>query len=221
MLVENWLVYHYYDPEWTGPGLTKGWRMVSVELYEGSGPDDKTRSSDMSSYSDGSVNVTAFEQAYVFPHAITALSPTTTKFGMTSKDLIVASRTHQIQSIQRRLLDPRRPNRKVTAEEQEEFLVPYEPVLTNDPKRVLSHHYEVANIQRIVTSPALLESTSLVFAYGLDMFLTRVAPSSTFDVLNENFNKVQLVLTVSGLALAIMFTKPMVRRKQLREKWYQ
>ncbi|KAG6892138.1 hypothetical protein C0993_004697, partial [Termitomyces sp. T159_Od127] len=79
----------------------------------------------------------------------------------------------------------------------------------------------VANVQRIVTSPTLLESTSLVFAYGLDMFLTRVTPSNTFDVLNENFNKAQLVLTVSGLGLAIIFAKPMVRRKKLREKWYQ
>ncbi|KAG5636275.1 hypothetical protein H0H81_008561 [Sphagnurus paluster] len=219
-LVENWLVYHYYDPEWTGAGLTKGWRMVTVELYEGE-LDEKTMSSDMSSYSDGSVKVLAFEQSYVYPHGITTLSPTSTKFGMTSKDIIVATRNHQIQSIPRRLLNPRRPNRKVTAEEQEEFLVPYEPVLTYEPKRVLSHNYEVANIQRIVTSPTLLESTSLVFAHGLDMFLTRVAPSNTFDVLSENFNKAQLVLTVGGLALAIIFTKPMVRRKMLREKWYQ
>jgi hypothetical protein len=54
----------------------------------------------------------------------------------------VATRNHQIQSIHRRLLNPRRPNRKVTAEEQEEFLVPYDPALPYDPKRVLSHHYE-------------------------------------------------------------------------------
>jgi hypothetical protein len=73
----------------------------------------------------------------------------------------------------------------------------------------------------VVTAPALLESTSLVFTHGLDLFLTRVAPSNTFDVLSENFNKVQLVLTISGLALAIMITKPMVRRKKLRERWYQ
>ena len=32
-LTENWLVYHYYD-EGAG-GETKGWRTVSVELYEG------------------------------------------------------------------------------------------------------------------------------------------------------------------------------------------
>ena len=53
------------------------------------------------------------------------------------------------------------------------------------------------------------------------MFLTRVAPSNTFDVLSENFNKAQLVFTVSGLLLAIVITRPMVERKRLREKWYQ
>jgi ER membrane protein complex subunit 1 len=53
------------------------------------------------------------------------------------------------------------------------------------------------------------------------MFLTRVAPSNTFDVLSENFNKAQLIFTVSGLILAILITKPMVQRKKLREKWYQ
>lgn len=79
----------------------------------------------------------------------------------------------------------------------------------------------MSNVRHIATSPALLESTSLVFAYGLDLFLTRVAPSGTFDVLSENFNKVQLVLTISALAVAIMVTKPMVHRKRLREKWYQ
>jgi hypothetical protein len=82
-------------------------------------------------------------------------------------------------------------------------------------------YHQVTNVRRIVTAPALLESTSLIFAYGLDMFLTRVAPSNTFDVLSENFNKAQLVFTVSGLLVAILITKPMVQRKKLNEKWYQ
>ena len=150
----------------------------------------------------------------------------------------MATVNHRIQSFPRRIFDPRRPNRKVTSEEQEEQLFPYDPLLPNDPRRVLSHNYDVsfmagieypipdyvmaqvANVQRIITSPALLESTSLVFAYGLDMFLTRVAPSNTFDVLSENFNKAQLVITITGLLIAILITRPMVQRKKLREKWY-
>lgn len=96
----------------------------------------------------------------------------------------------------------------------------YHPVLPADSKLVLSHNYEVAKITNIITVPSLLESTSLVFASGLDLFLTRVAPSRTFDVLSENFNKLQLVLTIVGLGVAIVFTRPMVGKKRLRERWY-
>ena len=78
----------------------------------------------------------------------------------------------------------------------------------------------MSKVRGIISSPALLESTSLVFAHGLDLFSTRVAPSNTFDVLSETFNKAQLVLTIAGLALAILITKPMVRNKKLRERWY-
>jgi len=56
----------------------------------------------------------------------------------------------------------------------------------------------------------------LVFAFGLDMFLTHVAPLNTFDGLGENFNMAQLVFTVSGIL--VMITRPMVGRKRLREK---
>ena len=154
---------------------------------------------------------------------------------------LVANENGQIQSFPRVLLNPRRTKDKPTSEEQEEWLVQYDPLLPDDAYRVLSHNYhvrysffpaclpleptffiwQVANIRHILTPPALLESTSLVFAYGLDLFGTRIAPSGTFDVLSETFNKVQLVFTICGLAAAIMVTRPMVRRKRLREKWYQ
>ena len=128
----------------------------------------------------------------------------------------------------------------------------YDPVLPDDPKRVLSHNYQVrissalrvssssyslphtphthashphvppqvAKTRRILTSPALLESTALIFAHGLDLFCTRVAPSGTFDVLSESFNKAQLVVTVAGLAGAIAVVRPIVGRRKLRGRWY-
>ena len=61
----------------------------------------------------------------------------------------------------------------------------------------------------------------MIFAYGLDLFGSRVTPSSTFDVLSESFNKAQLVLTVGGLTIAIAIAKPMVNRRKLKERWFQ
>jgi ER membrane protein complex subunit 1 len=45
VLTENWLVYSYYDDEYIGVGQSKGHRVISVELYEGNGINDKTRRS--------------------------------------------------------------------------------------------------------------------------------------------------------------------------------
>jgi hypothetical protein len=44
---------------------------------------------------------------------------------------------------------------------------------------------KIFGLRGIQTAPAYLESTSLVFAWGVDMFFTRVTPSGAFDMLNE------------------------------------
>ncbi|KAF9450978.1 DUF1620-domain-containing protein [Macrolepiota fuliginosa MF-IS2] len=218
-LTDNWLVYHYYDPEEGAVEEARGWRMVSVELYEG-GIDEKTKSSESSSYSESSAQVQAFEDAFVFTQGITAITMTKTKYGISTKDIIVATKSNKIQSYPKRILDPRRPRQKPTSQELEEGLVQYDSVLPDNPKTVLSHEYEVANTQRIITAPSLLESTSLVFVSGLDMFLTRTSPSGTFDLLSETFNKKQLIFTVGGLLLGILVARPIVREKRLNGKWF-
>lgn len=43
MLTENWLVYQYYDGDMAGTDQAKSYRLVSVELYEGTGVDEKTK----------------------------------------------------------------------------------------------------------------------------------------------------------------------------------
>ena len=42
-LTENWLVYGYYDEDFAGNHQTKGYRIISVEMYEGEGINGKTR----------------------------------------------------------------------------------------------------------------------------------------------------------------------------------
>ena len=71
----------------------------------------------------------------------------------------------------------------------------------------------------VITSPALLESTSLVLASGLDLFFTRVAPSGSFDVLSEGFSKGQLLATILALMIALLVLRPLVRRKALKARW--
>ena len=55
-----------------------------------------------------------------------------------------------------------------------------------------------------------MESTSLVLAYGIDIFGTRVTPSAAFDILGKAFNKLSLVATVAALAVGVFVLAPMV-----------
>jgi ER membrane protein complex subunit 1 len=132
---------------------------------------------------------------------------------------LVVNGKNQVQTFARRFLDPRRPKDKLTVQEKEEGLVQYDALLPDDSRRIVSHGYPLF-ADSLLTTPTQLESTSLVLAYGLDLFVTRVAPSGSFDVLSEEFNKIQLVLTVLGLGVAILITRPLVSAKIRKAKWY-
>jgi hypothetical protein len=65
----------------------------------------------------------------------------------------------------------------------------------------------------------MLESTSLVFAYGLDLFLTRAAPARTFDMLGEDFNKVGLLGATLAMGVATVASGWYTARKELAASW--
>ena len=109
---------------------------------------------------------------------------------------------------------------KPTKADSEEYLIPYDPVIPIDPKWVVTHKNRVAGIVGMLASPTILESTSQIIVFGLDVFGSSVSPSGRFDVLSREFNKAQLVATTLGLLGAITIMRPIVQRKQLRERWY-
>ena len=183
---ENWIVYTYSvrTPE---EGLAT--RMVSVELYEQPGADQKwTWTGNFSSYAGDSSNPSSlvplsFSQTFLFPHGVRALATTTTRFGISLKNLLVATDRETLFSIPRKVLDPRRPLGKPNKVEAEEYMLPYNPVIPAEPKWVVSHVFPLGKIDKVITGPALLESTSTLFAFGLDSFMSRVSPSGQFDIL--------------------------------------
>jgi len=166
-------------------------------------------------------NIKSVSKTFISTQEIKSLAFTTSKYGVTAKELVYINGLNQVGSIPRRLLDPRRPMGKPTSAEKEEMLIPYDPLLPHDPKRIVSHKYPVAGVTSMTSSPALVESTSLLLAYGLDMFLTRgLNPSGTFDILTDGFNKEQLLITLAVLTIGIVVAKPAVQSKGLRARWY-
>ena len=83
----------------------------------------------------------------------------------------------------------------------------------------VTHALQVEGLRGIVTTPAKLESTTLVFSYGVDLFFTRIAPSRTYDSLTEDFSYALLLLTIVALVAALLVTWALSEKKELREKW--
>ncbi|KAL5420702.1 hypothetical protein PMIN04_006267 [Paraphaeosphaeria minitans] len=221
---ENWFSYSLTLD--SASKASRGHQLVVSELFESPLPDDRGPLGDSANSSTvlptgEAAKPHVISQSFQIPEEISHMTVTQTRQGITSRELIVTlPSSNSIVGIPRGVIDPRRPvGRDATAQEQSEGLVKYAPMILFDPKWHLNHEYEVAGIKNVITSESGLESTSLVFAYGKDIFGTRVAPSFTFDVLGNGFNKVQMLLTVAALFVGVLFVAPLVRRKQINSLW--
>ncbi|TGO43429.1 hypothetical protein BHYA_0001g00580 [Botrytis hyacinthi] len=232
VFTENWFAYSLWSDELsttTSLHGSKGYQLVVTDLYESPIPNDRgTLGSNANASSldpsdvpnAGPVLPHVISQSFVVPEAITHMSVSQTRQGITTRQLLCTLESNSIIGIPRYLLDPRRPvGRDPIPAEQEEGLLRYSPVIEFDPKLIISHKREVLGIKGVITSPAILESTSLVFAYGIDVFGTRVNPSAAFDILGKAFNKLSLVATVLALGVGVAVLAPMVRRKQINGRW--
>ena len=216
---ENWFSYSLTIDS-TSVASSRGHQLIISELFESSIPDDRgplgaisNSSAVQPSSAHGDVaKPYVISQNYHIPEPISHMAVTQTKQGITSRELLVTlPLSNSIVGIPRQVIDPRRPvGRDPTAHEAAEGLTRYMPAIHFDPKWHLNHNYEVSGVKGVITSESGLESTSLVFAYGLDLFGTRVAPSFAFDVLGKGFNKVQMLLTVVALFVGVLFVAPLV-----------
>ncbi|KAN0089232.1 DUF1620 domain containing protein [Hyaloscypha variabilis] len=230
---ENWFVYSLWSdilPTTSGLPASKGYQIVVSELYESDVPNDRgplganvnsssLEPSDVANAEPALPHV--ISQTYLIPESISHMSVTQTGQGITVRQLLCTlTSSDSIIGIPRTILNPSRPvGRDPTPAEAEEGLFRYQPVIEFDPKMILTHKREVIGVKDVIATPALLESTSLVFAYGIDVFGTRVAPSAAFDILGKSFNKMSLVATVAALGVGVAVLGPMVRKKQINGRW--
>ena len=222
-LTENWFAYSLWSdilPTAAQP-TSKGYQLIISEMFESSIPNDRgplgeeTNSSSLEPSKIPNAEP-AFPfvatQSFLIPEAISHMSVTQTRQGITSRQLLCTlAGSNAIVALPRALLEPRRPvGRDPTPQEQEEGLFRYQPFIEFDPKSIITHKREVIGIKNVITNPAILESTSLVFAYGIDVFGTKVTPSAAFDILGKAFNKLSLVATVLALGVGVVVLAPMV-----------
>ncbi|XP_059645439.1 uncharacterized protein LOC132286999 [Cornus florida] len=217
---ENWVVYHYFNLR------AHRYEMAVIEIYDQSRADNKdiwklvlgkhNLTSPVSSYS--RPEVITKSQSYFFTHSVKSMAVTSTAKGITSKQLLIGTIGDQVLALDKRFLDPRR-SINPTQDEKEEGIIPLTDSLPIIPQSYVTHALKVEGLRGIITVPAKLESTTIVFTYGVDLFLTQLAPSRTYDSLTEDFSYALLLITIVALVVAIFVTWVLSERKELQERW--
>ncbi|KAI2632826.1 DUF1620-domain-containing protein [Xylaria nigripes] len=229
---ENWFLCSYYGQYQLhdAPAQNlKGYQVVISDLYESELPNERGPLGDAANFSSlnpvdfptGPALPSVVSQTYILSGPITSLAVTQTRQGIAMRQLLAyMPESHSIAAIPRMILEPRRPvGRDPTPGELEEGLSRYAPAIELDPRITITHTLDVVGVKKMIVAPATLESTCLVFAYGIDIFGTRVSPSQAFDVLGKAFNKVTLLSTVAALFVGVLALSPMVRRKVIDMRW--
>lgn len=205
---EHWVAYHYRNRK------AKRFEINIMEMYESN---NKPRTDGFSSL-DSALPI-VMSQSYVLPTAITATASSVTEHGITGKMLIAATPSGQVVGYPRTVVNARRPMDKKPTPGGPVGLPPYYPILPMEPIMNLNYDLNIQRVRAIETCPSGLESTSLVFAHGLDIFYSKVFPSKKFDVLNEDFNHPALALTVAGLGILTYVLSTLSSRANTAERW--
>ncbi|KAL9112825.1 MAG: hypothetical protein Q9227_002902 [Pyrenula ochraceoflavens] len=233
IISENWFAYTFFgtnagpvtSSSTTSQNDAKAHHLTVTELYESPHFNDRGplgSSPNASAFTPpGILYPHSISQSFVISQPISQLAVTTTMQGITSRSLLAyLPQTSALVAIPRPILDPRRPvGRDPTPAEVEEGLFRYNPFLEFDSKWYLSHSRDILGVDQILSTPTVLESSSLVFTYGHDLFGTRVAPSMTFDVLGKGFSKGALLGTVVALGMGVLALRPVVRKKMVAGRW--
>ncbi|CAK9292522.1 unnamed protein product, partial [Gordionus sp. m RMFG-2023] len=139
--------------------------MSIIYLYQGKQFSD---SSKLSSSIHGPLNRFPLVEArtFIFPlHSdITSLTTTFTELGLTQKKIIMALADGKLYQFGREILDQKFSYQKTKISKKVIFYVPELPYFT---QQVMNYNRSLFRIKGFYVSPSGLESTSLVFAYGL------------------------------------------------------
>eukprot|EP01138_Halocafeteria_seosinensis_P007348 gb/GECG01007512.1/.p1 GENE.gb/GECG01007512.1/~~gb/GECG01007512.1/.p1 ORF type:complete len:1121 (+),score=135.10 gb/GECG01007512.1/:1-3363(+) len=231
IFVENWF---YYSWRQVSPPLTT---MAVLSLYEATLGSKELLPWNMSPWASDFVNrpqekgvvmesahnrsvyPLVFYKEYILPRSVSTMDVTRTKRGIPNRNILVGTRRGEIWTLDQRWLDPRRPTKEPTSGQITEKLLQYAPHIPLQHTELQTYQHSVAALSRIYSLPANLESTSLVFGIGLDIFHCRVSPANSFDVLNEDFNVPLFLLLTVVMVFVTIFVKNMVNNKKLKQSW--
>ncbi|KAF5399731.1 hypothetical protein PHET_07178, partial [Paragonimus heterotremus] len=200
---------------WGPRALAGGSRSIFSSLYRTSEADGKC-----SMTGADSLVPQVMQQSYILttPPCNGVAAVSLTERGITSKSIVFGLQKGALIELPKSFFDPRRAL-DLSPELMEEGVHPYTPVLPLSDLAVISYNQSIMGIRAIRTAMTGLESTSLVFAYGLDLFFTRIAPSLTYDLLKEDFDYTAIAIVTLGMVVASVVTQRWAARRAVFRAW--
>lgn len=221
LISENWIIYSYVNAR------TRRTEIGVLTLHEGmidstgislfTSPEQTTT---FSSFDARQSKPVVLSKTYTYPKFITALGVTATRGGISSRNILIASDDGKITSVNRLMLETRRPMGQVKEAEKQEGLVPYNELIMQVPFAAISRNLTIESVSAVVSAPTALESQSLVIAFGgPDLFFTRTSPSKGFDLLPDSFSRIFVSIVTGALVVILFVAQRMASQKELKQAW--
>lgn len=224
LISENWIYYTYIHER------TKRTELGVITLYEGMiDPKGLTaftsintiQSSTFTSFNVRDSKPVVLSKTYIVPKSISSLGITLSRSGISTRRLLLGTKDGQIHGIDRKVLEPRRPVGPLKDTEKKEGLFQYNELIPSIPYNIITYNItSIDNINHIISSTTDLESQTLIMSYGYDhIYITRISPSRSFDLLPESFNKLLILLVVIILCIIQYIINRMSTKKLLGFSW--
>lgn len=176
-------------------------------------------SNSLSSFDVHANNLIVQQKGFFLNKPITSLGVTQSRRGITQRNILVGTMTGQVNAVDLRFLDPRRPVGTLSKQEVEEGLIGYFAEVPLIPFSTITYYNTVEMINNIQTFPTKLESTCLVLVTGLDLFYSRLQPSEGFDLIAEEFNYPLLIMMTIALFVITILAHRAVKKQKLNKRW--
>lgn len=222
VLSEHWAAYHFWNT------AASRWQIAVLDGYHLPPPGLSAlqlalgRAPSSDSVTDASPPTFA-RQVYNTKLGAVTMGVTQTAHGTTAKLVLLGTPGGQVYQIDRRMLDPRRPlvpqGTKPSPGQVAEGLPPYAPEIMIAGQAFATMDKRVARLRRVSTVPAVLESSCLLAAVGLDFFYTRLQPSRGFDMVPDDFPRTLLVALVGAMTVGLAVLRAMMQQRALKLKW--
>eukprot|EP00934_Nitzschia_sp_Nitz4_P001093 Nitzschia sp. Nitz4//scaffold46_size129759//126483//129611//NITZ4_003529-RA/size129759-processed-gene-0.175-mRNA-1//-1//CDS//3329552679//1093//frame0 len=221
LVSENWVLYSYTN------GKSRRTEIGVLTLHEGmidkegislfKSPEQTTT---FSSFDARESKPVVLAKTYTYPKFITAMGVTSTRGGISSRQVLIASDDGKIGAIGRPLFETRRPLGQVKEAEKKEGLIPYTELIMQVPQASITTNNTIDGVKSLVSASTALESQALVIAFGgPDLFFARTSPSKGFDLLPDSFSRIFVAIVTVGLVIVLFVTRYMSSKKISKLGW--